>query len=367
MNSDRRDDEGWQEEKTVSIFGEKTVAERETTTVKEPENTESAQDDKKDTSGRWLTVIVAAAVVIVGIAGIGIWQSKAGEGNAPTAEETAQQEEAAAAKEENMADAAEGTAEADDAGEAMAEPVVDEVEEKDTDDDADGIAEIVTGETEEGIAQDLYNLFSNYNEIKEEDGLAAISDIPAGPVEEIYRLIRSYHAGDDVAEVSLAWERYGQAPIYYMGQLQREEPVECTCYAGDTEDGESIVVYINTARSIYYVGETPLESSGMYNGTVYYDVTVDETTGMVDFYVYKGLWYEGEPGDVGDMIHVVDEISDSNGKLESATNAYCVDQNGNALTFYDIYNNEGGRRVEASNGRYEKDLVPEWEFGELEF
>lgn len=358
MNNDRNDNRDWQEEKTVSIFGEKTVAEDAPVVEKKQENTE---DDRNDKKGKWLTVIVAAAVVVVGIAVIMIWQSSGTKGESEqAAEEPVEREETAEAKEENTQNMAK---------EAAAEPVIDETGTNDA--EAENGSDVPEDEEAESVeekkAKKLYDLLAEYDALRTEDGLDNYMEIiPEGPVSEINWLMRRYNAGDDIVEISLEWERFEQAAIYYMNQLQKEEPLEYTYLAGETEDGDDIVLYINTERSIYYIGTAPSGSSGMelYHGTVYYDVKVNDVTGLIDFCIYDGLLADGKPSDVGEMIHVVDEINDHDGRLESATNAYCVDQNGNAITFYDIYNNEGGRWAEESEGEYDTDLVPEWEFGE---
>lgn len=371
MNGDWNDDGGMQEEKTVSIFGEKTVAENAAVPEREQESTDGVKDGRKGAPGKWVTAAVAAVVVIVGMAGIMIWKLRAGGESAPTAEETLQQETMAASEEENRED----TIEAENAGSAVegeeakdSEPAVGDMEDVGTESAAGGTEDGASAENAaEKKAKKLYDLLAEYDALRVEDGHDNYMEIiPEGPVSEINWLMRRYNAGEDIAEVSLEWERFEQAAIYYMDQLQREGSLEYTYPAGVTEDGDDIVLYVNTERSIYYIGTAPSGSSGMglYHGTVYYDVKVDDVTGLIDFCVYDGLLADGKPSDVGEMIHVVDEIDDHDGRLESATNAYCVDQNGNAITFYDIYNNEGGRWAEESFGEYEDDLVPEWEFGE---
>ena len=80
---DREDD--YQEDKTVSIFGEaeeKTVAGQTPPVREEAKETAKAANGKS--GGKGLTAIVGAAVAIVGIAAITLWQGEPGSGGGYT-------------------------------------------------------------------------------------------------------------------------------------------------------------------------------------------------------------------------------------------------------------------------------------------
>lgn len=216
-------------------------------------------------------------------------------------------------------------------------------------------------------AEKLYDLFGAYDEIREADGLP--TEVPIGPIEEIHKLIRAYNANEDIKEVSLERQDYENASVSYMEELQEGEPIEYTCLVGEKESGAPIVMYINTEKGIYYVGTASGKSADGV-GTVYYNVKRDDATGLMEYYAYYGMWLEGKSVDAGSVIHVYDEIvsgtGEDEGKLVSRLSAYLIDQNGSAYQFYDVYNNEGGREMETSEGEFEeyKATIPEWELGE---
>ena len=343
-NWDKEKDE--QEDKTVSLFGEaegKTVV-KETALIPE-EVKEAGKTAKKKSGGRGLSAIIAAAVVVVGIAGITAWQMKEkAAAEAAQAEETARMEAEEAEKkrlEEERAKAEKAAVEAAEKLEAEAAAKSEEAEEE----------EKQRYEGNEKRARELYDLLCNSDEEE---------DFSGGPIEDIYKLFRCYNSGEDIKELSLTEEN---DVIDYILKLQDGVSLEETYLIKDTEEGEETLIYINTEKSIYCVSEDT-GFGEVKDVTLYYDVKVDNLTGLTDYWIYDGLMAQGKADDAGTFVHIYDEILSAEKRITSETDAYVVDQSNQAFQFYDIYNNEGGRRMEEVRGRFDEHSIPEWEFGE---
>lgn len=360
---------GTDKDATVFLFGdnrERPNDKQDATVLLQPEEgaqAEPVMEEKKKSKKTLLLIgggVVAAAVVI----GIAIGVSRIGGGAEPSvhyASSDSNTEDTADQPESMEADTA--LNEETEIGEQ--EPAQ-TVHEEASETVEDGAKDAETGREVES-ARKLYDLLAAYDEIHEADGI--FIEIPNGPITIIQKLMRTYNAEEDIKAVSLAWGDYEDASIRYMDELQEGEPMEYTYLAGETESGEPIILYINTEKGIYYVGTASGKlADGI--GTVYYNVKIDELTGLVDYYAYDGMWMQGRPVDAGEVIHVYDEIvsgtGEDEGKLVSRCSAYWIDQNGRVYQFYDVYNNEGGREMETSEGDFEEyeSMIPTWELGE---
>ncbi len=343
---DREDD--YQEDKTVSIFGEaeeKTVAGQTPPVREEAKETAKAANGKS--GGKGLTAIVGAAVAIVGIAAITLWQGKekAATEAAQTAEaqrleaeeaEKKRAEEEKAARESEEAEISEEDEKPEAATEALSETAEGEGAKP---------AEEQKYEGDVRKARELYGLLCDFGE---EEGFSG------GPIENIYKLFRCHNSGEDIKGVALKDE---YDVISYIVKLQDGAPIEETYLVEETESGKGTLFYINTKDSIYCVRKDT-------EGTIYYDVKADEFTGLIDYWVYDGLLYEEGVGDVGTFAHIYDEIVSDGATMTSERDAYVIDQSNRAFQIYDIYNDGDGRRMEEAEGRFDEFSIPEWEFEE---